>query len=89
MYILIFNFFKDAHEMIINTLCGYECNLYTAGYDGHIKKWVELADGCPQIAGDVSVGNCVNAICVGPNQSVYVGDSRGMISRVSFSSKAG
>lgn len=74
--------------MIINAICGNEYNLYTGGYDGKIKKWVEL-ESSPQNVGEATVGNCINALCIGPNNSVFVADSRGMISRIGFSSKAG
>lgn len=74
--------------MIINTICGTECDLYTAGYDGKIKKWIELMQDGPLLVGEVTVGSCVNAICNGPNNTVYVADSRGMISRANFSSLA-
>lgn len=80
---------RDAvHEMIINALCGTAKELYTAGWDGHVKRWVELDGREPLIAGDVSVGCCVNALCAGADGVVYVGDTRGVISRVSFSGLA-
>lgn len=74
--------------MIINALCGNNNVIFTAGYDGHVKKWTEL-DMNPINVGDAIVGHCINALCMGPDDSVYVGDTRGMISRVCFSTKAG
>lgn len=74
--------------MIINALCGNANVIFTAGYDGHVRKWTEL-DMVPVNVGDAVVGHCINALCVGPDDSVFVGDTRGTISRVGFSIKAG
>lgn len=63
--------------------------LYTAGYDGHVKKWTELGGkAAPLLAGDVSIGCCVNALCAGQESVVYVADTRGVISRVAFTGLA-
>lgn len=63
--------------------------LYTAGYDGRVKKWIELGGNeAPLLAGDVRIGCCVNALCAGPAGVVYVADTRGVISRVGFTGLA-
>lgn len=74
--------------MIINAICGNNNAIFTAGYDGHVKKWTELGMDTINV-GDAIVGHCINALCVGPDDSVFVADTRGVISRVSFSPKAG
>lgn len=74
--------------MIINAICGNDSVLFTAGYDGHVRKWTEL-EMAPINVGDAVVGHCINALCAGPNDSVYVADTRGIISRVCFTIKAG
>lgn len=82
----------NAHEMIINALCGSARELYTAGYDGHVKRWVDLDSAEPLFSGDAQIGSCVNALCVdenGADGTVYVADTQGVISRVCFSGLAG
>lgn len=69
--------------MIINTICATEDTLYTAGFDGKVKKWVDLDKG-PKLGAEIDTGKCINAICNGPNNTVYVGDSDGLIKRISF-----
>lgn len=79
---------EETHEMIINAICGNERELFTAGYDGHVKRWTELEAAEPLNVGDARIGHCVNAICEGADGVVYVADTRGMISRVGFSGVA-
>lgn len=74
--------------MIINTICSSGIDLYSAGYDGKVKKWVEV-ENSPQNVGEVSIGRFINAICMGIDNRVYVADTNGVISEVCFSSKAG
>lgn len=74
--------------MIINTICSSGSDLYSAGYDGKVKKWVEV-ENSPKNVGEVTIGRFVNAICVGLENRVYVADTTGVISEVCFSSKAG
>lgn len=74
--------------MIINTICSYGSELYSAGYDGKVKKWVEVETG-PQNVGEVTIGRFINAICMGIENRVYVADTAGVISEVCFSPKAG
>ncbi|KAG4067784.1 hypothetical protein HA402_010470 [Bradysia odoriphaga] len=79
---------EDAHEMIINTVCASGSDLYTAGYDGKVKKWIEV-ENSPRNVGEVTIGRFINAICMGADSKVYVADTTGVISEVCFSSKAG
>lgn len=74
--------------MIINTVCSSGSDLYTAGYDGKVKKWVEV-ENSPQNVGEVTIGRFINAICMGADNRVYVADTLGVISEVNFSPKAG
>lgn len=74
--------------MIINTVCASGSDLYTAGYDGKVKKWIEV-ENSPRNVGEVTIGRFINAICMGADSKVYVADTTGVISEVCFSSKAG
>lgn len=74
--------------MIINSICGNDNELFTAGYDGKIKKWIELENNSPHIAGEAVVGVCINSICMGPTGIIYAADTNGIISRAVFGSKA-
>lgn len=74
--------------MIINTICSSGTDLYTAGYDGKIKKWIEIENGAQNV-GEVTIGRFINAICTGNDNRVYAADTAGVISEVCFSSKAG
>lgn len=69
--------------MIINAIVAAGDTVYTAGYEGKVKKWVDLENGAKN-AETVDVGKCVNALCIGPNNSVYAGDSSGVIRRLQF-----
>lgn len=85
---IVFSFIsKNAHELIINAVCGTNDRLYTAGYDGKVKKWVELENGA-QNSGEIETGVCINHLCNGLENTVYVGDTNGVIKRVQFSSAA-
>lgn len=78
---------NDVHEMIINALCGNDKELFTAGYDGHVMRWTQLESTESVVIGDVVIGSCVNALCTNAKSvegTVYVADTRGSISRVTF-----
>lgn len=69
--------------MIINTIIEHENNLYTAGYDGKVKKWTNLDKG-PKLAGEIAIGNCINTLCVGPDNTIFAGTDDGLIRRLHF-----
>lgn len=68
-------------------MCATDSELYSAGYDGKVKKWVEL-ENVAQNVGEVTIGSFINAICLGFKNALFVADTTGMISRVSFSTAA-
>ncbi|KAK5650971.1 hypothetical protein RI129_002000 [Pyrocoelia pectoralis] len=77
---------KDAHELIINALCGHangaEEWLYSGGWDKTLKKWkigseLTLLDSCPF---DMSI----TAITIGNNGELYVGGADGHIFCVKY-----
>lgn len=70
--------------MIINAICATDNALFTAGYDGKIKKWIDLEKG-PKLGETIETGKCINTLCVGPNDSIYSGDSEGVVKRLQFS----
>ncbi|KNC25086.1 hypothetical protein FF38_11903 [Lucilia cuprina] len=74
----------DCHELIINGICGDEKYLYTGGYDNKVKGWSELDEKKPKALGEVEVGSCVNALCSGANNTVYIASSDGLIRRAKF-----
>ncbi|KAF5301565.1 hypothetical protein FQR65_LT08870 [Abscondita terminalis] len=72
---------KEAHELIINALCGFRKNeeefLYTGGWDKTLKKWkidstISLVDKCV-------VNFPITSITVGNNDQIYVGGGDGNI----------
>lgn len=69
--------------MIINAIVATDDAVYTAGYDGKVKKWVDLENGAKNVE-TIDVGKCVNTLCIGPNNTIYSGDSSGMIKRLQF-----
>lgn len=69
-------------------MCASDTILYSAGYDGKVKKWVEV-DNVAQNLGEVTIGSFINAICIGFDNALFVADTTGMISKVSFSTVAG
>lgn len=78
---------SDAHSMIINAMCDTEEFLFTAGYDGKVKKWKDLEKD-PKLVEEIDTGKCINTLIVGPDHTVFVGDSDGFVKRLRFSSDA-
>ncbi|GAB0096532.1 uncharacterized protein DMENIID0001_120560 [Sergentomyia squamirostris] len=74
---------ENAHEMIINCLYGNTTAFYTGGWDGKVKKWVEVGQ-YPKIAGDADIGCCVNAITDGPDGCVFAAGADGKIRKILF-----
>lgn len=70
--------------MIINDMCADSGNLYTGGYDSKVKGWTDLDQSKPKALGEVDVGSCVNSICCGSNNMVYIASSDGVIRRAKF-----
>lgn len=70
--------------MIINVIIATEDAIFTAGYDGKVKKWTDLAKG-PKLAEEISVGKCVNSLCFGPDNTIFAGDAAGLVKRIRFS----
>ncbi|KAJ8866314.1 hypothetical protein PR048_032157 [Dryococelus australis] len=64
----------------MNALCSEgDSTVYSGGYDCKLKKWDAST---LQNLGECNVGLCINAICVGPPGSVYVGASNGYLTRI-------
>lgn len=59
--------------MVINALCATDDCLFTAGNDGIVKKWKNM-DRKPTVVETVDIGKRINALCVGPVHTVFVGD---------------
>ncbi|KAH8416672.1 hypothetical protein KR222_006151, partial [Zaprionus bogoriensis] len=74
----------QCHELIVNSICGDEAFLYAGGYDNKVKGWTDLAGKQPHALGAVDVGSCVNAICCGANNTVYIASSDGYIRCAKF-----
>lgn len=70
--------------MIINTMCAIGDFLFTAGWDGKVKKWTDLEKGAVLVE-EIDTGKCINAIIPGPDQTVFVGDADGFVKRLNFS----
>lgn len=70
--------------MIVNSICGDEEYLYSGGYDNKVKGWTELAAKQPRALGEVNVGSCVNLICCGNNNTVYIASCDGYIRCAKF-----
>lgn len=66
-------------------MCEMDDFLFTTGYDGKVKKWKNLGKG-PVLVEEIDTGKCINAICAGPEHTVFVGDSDGFVKRLLFSS---
>lgn len=73
---------NDCHEMIINSICGNDNFLFSAGYDGKIKCWGDIDKSKPSAIGEADVGNCVNSICLGNGNEVYAACSNGTVHKV-------
>lgn len=80
----LLNFFSSlnvqAHELILNAVCGFEdSTLFSGGYDGKIKQWnldtLECVSTC-------EVGFCINSICIGSKGQVYVAGDNGFLNRL-------
>ncbi|XP_023178039.2 uncharacterized protein LOC111604273 [Drosophila hydei] len=74
----------QCHDMIVNSICGNEDYLYSGGYDNKVKGWTDLAAEQPTPLGEVDVASCVNAICCGANNCVYIASSDGFIRCAKF-----
>lgn len=70
--------------MIINAMCTVGDFLFTAGYDGKVKKWTNL-DKTPTLVEEIDTGKCINILCAGPEHTVFSGDSEGFVKRLLFS----
>lgn len=70
--------------MIINAMCVGDEYLFTAGFDGKVKKWKNLGKE-PTLVEEVDTGKCINCLCVGPSPTIFAGDSEGFVKRVRFS----
>lgn len=75
----------DAHDMLINTLCGVKTNdvtlLYSGGWDKIIKQWKLEGNAIKKIS-TCPVDMFVNVIAAGPKGEIYVGGSDGRIVRI-------
>uniref|UniRef100_D3TS79 Hypothetical conserved protein n=1 Tax=Glossina morsitans morsitans TaxID=37546 RepID=D3TS79_GLOMM len=74
----------DCHELIVNALCGDEKSLYSGGYDNKVKGWTDLDEKKPKALGEIDLGTCVNCLCCGNDNTVYIGCSDGIIRRAKF-----
>ncbi|EDW58940.1 F-box/WD repeat-containing protein 11 [Drosophila virilis] len=74
----------NCHEMIVNSICGTDEYLYSGGYDNKVKGWTDLAANQPRALGEVDVGSCVNYICCGADNYVYIASSDGFIRCAKF-----
>lgn len=70
--------------MIINAICAVDDFLFTAGYDGKVKKWKNLGKE-PTLVEEIDTGKCINAMIAGPEHTVFVGDVEGFVKRLRFS----
>ncbi|KXJ72121.1 hypothetical protein RP20_CCG018807 [Aedes albopictus] len=78
---------EKAHDMIINCLLGTNDHLYSAGYDGYVKKW-SCSEKEPELLAEVNLeAGCLNALqqLAADNSTVYVGGSDGILKLVKFS----
>lgn len=75
---------NNAHEMIINVIIATEDTLFTAGYDGKVKKWI-INEKEPESTEEIDVGKCVNTLCFGPDHSIFAGTAEGLVKRLRFS----
>lgn len=69
---------------MINALCAQGEVLYTAAFDGKIKKWTELEAKAPKILDEFATGKCINAMVNGPDGTLYLGDADGWVKQVSL-----
>lgn len=76
---------KDAHEMIINSICAYikdsEISIYSAGWDKIVKEW-KLINNKLELKNECNIGVSINVITVGDEGQVYVGGQDGYIYRI-------
>lgn len=59
-------------------------NIYTAAFDGKVKKWAGIESTEPQIVDEIATGKCVNAMVNGPNNTLYIGDAEGWVQQITF-----
>lgn len=64
-------------------MCAQGENIYTAAFDGKVKKWVGI-DTEPKIVDEFPSGKCVNAMVNGPNNTLYIGNADGQIQQITF-----
>ncbi|XP_062123651.1 uncharacterized protein LOC133837022 [Drosophila sulfurigaster albostrigata] len=74
----------QCHDWIMNSICGDEEHLYSGGYDNMVKGWTDLTATQPRSLGEVEIGSCVNYICCGANNTVYIASSDGFIRCAKF-----
>lgn len=74
----------QCHDWIMNSICGDEQHLYSGGYDNKVKGWTDLTANQPRALGEVDVGSCVNNICCGAKNAVYIASSDGFIRCAKF-----
>ncbi|XP_037952382.1 putative E3 ubiquitin-protein ligase LIN [Teleopsis dalmanni] len=74
----------NCHEMIVNSICADEKFLYSGGYDNKVKGLTDLDSTKPKDIGEVDVGSCVNFLCCGSNNNVFIATSDGLIRRAKF-----
>jgi len=74
----------DAHELIINAICGTEDNvIFTADYGGKIKKWTVSNENISLVDEiDASPGSCINAIVALDAHTMYCGSSDGVLRKI-------
>lgn len=70
--------------MIINSICAVDDFLFTAGFDGKVKKWTNLGK-VPTLVAEIDTGKCINVLCAGPDGTVFAGDADGYVKRLLFS----
>lgn len=70
--------------MIINAIAGNEKEIFSGGWDGVVKRIVDI-ELTPKISGELNVNSCINCICEGNDKStIYVGCANGNILKIFF-----
>lgn len=64
-------------------MCTIDDYLFTAGYDGKVKKWKDVEQG-PVLVEEIDTGKCINTLIPGSEHTVYVGDVDGFVKRLQF-----
>lgn len=78
---------EDAHEMLINAIAGIDDVVFSADYQGKVKRWVLHAEAKKLTLSselDVCPGVCINAIVATDTKTVYVGASDGLLRKVEY-----